>query len=153
MWSDFYFHDMASSWAAAYLPVTQWKSCLSISRRRPEAPILNILLFSQPSPSSSLIIISQVVASFAVLNINYITTFIYYITVTSWKCFLDSMPKFWEKWDKLTFSYTNMYNKILMKHNGRRGKILVDTRFIHQKQLQDIALTDWYFLKNWNKVH
>ena len=67
---------MASSWAAAYLPVTQWKSCLSISRRRPEAPILNILLFSQPSPSSSLIIISQVVASFAVLNINYITTFI-----------------------------------------------------------------------------
>ena len=60
--------DMASSWAAAYLPVTQWKSCLSISSSRPEAPIRNILLLSQSSPSSSFIMISQVVASFAVLN-------------------------------------------------------------------------------------
>merc|ERR1719205_570710 len=60
-------HDMASSWAAAYLPVTQWNSCLSMSRRRPEAPILNMLLLSQESPSSSLIKINQFIASLAVL--------------------------------------------------------------------------------------
>ena len=41
-----------------------------------------------------------------------------------------------------------MHNKIITKHNGRRGKILVDTRFIHQRQFQDIVLTDWYFLEN-----
>merc|ERR1711862_835205 len=60
-------HDMASSWAAAYLPVTQRNSCLSMSSRRPEAPILNMLLLSQESPSSSLIKINQFIASLAVL--------------------------------------------------------------------------------------
>lgn len=61
---------MASSWAAAYLPVTQWNSCLSMSSRSPEAPILNMLLLSQESPSSSLIKINQFIASLAVLKVN-----------------------------------------------------------------------------------
>ena len=60
--------------------------------------------------------------------------------------FLTQYPNS-EKWDKLTSSYTNMHNKIITKHNGRRGKILVDTRFIHQKQFQDILLTDRYFFE------
>ena len=59
---------MASSWAAAYLPVTQWNNCLSMSIRRPEAPIRNMLLFNQSSPSSSLIKINQFIASLAVLK-------------------------------------------------------------------------------------
>merc|ERR1719317_302139 len=59
--------DIASSCAAAYRPVTQWNNCLSISIRRLEAPILNMLLLSQVSPSSSLMRMSQVVASLAVL--------------------------------------------------------------------------------------
>ena len=63
-----YNHDMASSWAAAYLPVTQWNNCLSMSIRRPEAPIRNMLLFNQSSPSSSLIKINQFIASLAVLK-------------------------------------------------------------------------------------
>ena len=72
-------YDIASSWPAAYLPVTQWKSCLSMSSSSPDAPIRNILLSSQSSPSSSLIMINQVVASLAVLNTNSSHIFLFFL--------------------------------------------------------------------------
>ena len=58
-------YPIANSLAAAYLPVTLWYTCLSISVNKPLAPIRNSVGDNQSLPSSSFIKANQVQESLA----------------------------------------------------------------------------------------